>query len=324
MDTPADFWTVVLNTATTLSDRVGQELLGYFGQVTPQEKEDGSLITQADRWADGALRAGLAAQFPDHGLLTEETLGAFPDRDWCWVVDPLDGTTNFARKIPIWGISLGLLYRGWPVFGYVAIPPLGESFYGFYPGETGLEMPTGAFQIRQTATPETQADSPPPELKTPPCPLSPVPSSLSPNSKLKPQNSKLPPTPLHVFQGELTKNHLFSFCTRSIHHLRLSPDATPDTPPFPCKIRMLGVATYNVLTIASGLCIGGIEATPKVWDIAATWVICQAAGATWHSLKQSPFPLKAGEQYHSASYPCLVLGNGAWQAQFLDLFAPEV
>jgi len=87
---------------------------------------------------------------------------------------------------------------------------------------------------------------------------------------------------------------------------------------------MLGVATYNVLTIASGLCIGGIEATPKVWDIAATWVICQAAGATWHSLKQSPFPLKAGEQYHSASYPCLVLGNGAWQAQFLDLFAPEV
>lgn len=101
MDTPADFWTVVLNTATTLSDRVGQELLRYFGQVTPQEKEDGSLITQADRWADGALRSGLAAQFPDHGLLTEETLGAFPDRDWCWVVDPLDGTTNFARKIPI-------------------------------------------------------------------------------------------------------------------------------------------------------------------------------------------------------------------------------
>ena len=310
MDTPADFWTVVLNTATTLSDRVGQELLSYFGQVTSQEKEDGSLITQADRWADGALRDGLAAQFPDHGLLTEETLGAFPDRDWCWVVDPLDGTTNFARKIPIWGISLGLLYRGWPVFGYVAIPPLGESFYGFYPGKTGLEMPTGAFQIRQTAQPETQEDS----LGQETCPL---PYPLSPNSTLKIQNSKLSPTPLQVFQGELTKNHLFSFCTRSIHQLRSSPDA----PPFPCKIRMLGVATYNLLTIASGLCIGGIEATPKVWDIAATWVICQAAGATWYSLKQSPFPLQAGEQYHSASYPCLVLANGAWQAQFLELLA---
>jgi myo-inositol-1(or 4)-monophosphatase len=75
----------------------------------------------------------------------------------------------------------------------------------------------------------------------------------------------------------------------------------------------------NLLTIASGLCIGGIEATPKVWDIAATWVICQAAGATWYSLKQSPFPLQAGKQYHSASYPCLVLGNGDWKAQFLDL-----
>jgi myo-inositol-1(or 4)-monophosphatase len=318
MNTSADFWTVVLNTATTLSDRVGQELLAYFGQVTPQEKEDGSLITQADRWADGALREGLAAQFPDHGLLTEETLGAFPDREWCWVVDPLDGTTNFARKIPIWGISLGLLYRGWPVFGYVAIPPLGESFYGFYPGETGLEMPTGAFQIRgqgalgqgqETLGQETCLL---PELGQETCPL-----PESPHSKLNTQNSTLTPTPLSVFQGELTKNHLFSFCTRSIHQLQVPPAA----PPFPCKIRMLGVATYNLLTIASGLCIGGTEATPKVWDIAATWVICQAAGATWYSLKQTPFPLQAGEQYHSASYPCLVLANGAWQAQFLELLA---
>lgn len=277
------FWLEVLGTALHLSDRVGQELLNYFGQVTPQEKEDGSLITQADRWADGALREGLAAQFPDHGLLTEETLGAFPHGDWCWVVDPLDGTTNFARKIPIWGISLGLLYRGWPVFGYVAIPPLGEYFYGFYPGETGLKMPSGSF--RGTFQPPGTSSDPILEA----------------------------PQPLEVFRGELTYNHLFSFCTRSIHQLRLAPETS-----FPCKIRMLGVATYNLLTIASGLCVGGIEATPKVWDIAATWVICQAAGATWHFLKQSPFPLKAGDTYHRSSYPCLVLGNPAWKDPFLD------
>ncbi|MEY2978275.1 MAG: hypothetical protein RLZZ435_2414 [Cyanobacteriota bacterium] len=276
------FWTEVLDTVTLLSDRVGQELLNYFGQVTPQEKEDGSLITQADRWADRALRDGLAAQFPDHGLLTEETPGAFPDRDWCWVVDPLDGTTNFARKIPIWGISLGLLYRGFPVFGYVAIPPLGENFYGFYPGETGLDLPRGAFHTFNEKAHKEKA-------------------------------------PLQVFQGEFTKNHLFSFCTRSIHQLQLPPQA----PPFPCKIRMLGVATYNLLTIASGLCIGGIEATPKVWDIAATWVICQAAGATWHSLQETPFPLQAGVQYHAASYPCLVLANPAWRDQFLKSLRPK-
>ena len=269
------FWNAVLTTATTLSDRVGQELLGYFGQVSPQEKDDGSLITQADRWADQALRDGLAAQFPDHGLLTEETLAPFPDREWCWVVDPLDGTTNFARKIPIWGISLGLLYRGWPVFGFVAIPPLGEQFYGFWPGQTGLDLTPAAFHRT------TRGEQ-----------------------------------PLQVFSGEVTKNHLFSFCTRSIHQLQMPPAGAP----FPCKIRMLGVATYNLLTVASGICVGGIEATPKVWDIAATWVICQAAGATWMSLKSDPFPLQPGQECHDAAYPALVVA----QPDLVDRFLPLV
>ena len=269
-DLPATFWNDVLTLSQDLSDRVGAQLLDFFGQVQAQEKADGSLITQADRWADEALRNGLASAFPDHGLLTEETPGAFPQCDWCWVVDPLDGTTNFARKVPIWGISLGLLYRGTPVFGSVAIPPLGEHFYGFWSGESGLPVTSGAFWSRQGQD----------------------------------------PMPLQVFSGDFTKNHLFSFCTRSIHQLKTEPR-------FPCKIRMLGVATYNLLTVANGICVGGVEATPKVWDMAATWAICQAAGATWIHLAENPFPLLPGKDYHSASYPALVLANGEWRDRFL-------
>jgi myo-inositol-1(or 4)-monophosphatase len=193
-------------------------------------------------------------------------------------VDPLDGTTNFARKIPIWGISLSLLYRGWPVFGYVAIPPLRESFYGFWPGETGLDLTPRAVHRTLTASGLVKEE-----------PLQALPGST-----------------------DLSPNHLFSFCTRSIHQLQLPPDA----PPFPCKIRMLGVATYNLLTIANGMCVGGIEATPKVWDIAATWVICQAAGATWTFLKTAPFPLQAQGDYHHLSYPTLVLAQSAWEPHF--------
>lgn len=303
MNYSPDFWAAVLTCAETLCDRVGQELLQFFGTVQPQQKEDGSLVTQADRWADQALREGIHQFFPHHGLLTEETEGAFPSGDWCWVIDPLDGTTNFARKIPIWGISLGLLYRGWPVFGYVAIPPLGENFYGFWAGETGLNVPTGAFSQISPNSPNAQNS----------------PNSPNPNSRQDKQ-------PLQVFQGEFTPNHLFSFCTRSIHQIHpFSPSSGIESnnleqknTPFPCKIRMLGVATYNLLTVASGVTIGGVEATPKVWDIAATWVICQAAGACWIFLQDQPFPLNSGESYHRPSYPSLVLGSDRWQAVFSD------
>ncbi|MDZ4871200.1 MAG: 3'(2'),5'-bisphosphate nucleotidase CysQ [Chroococcidiopsis cubana SAG 39.79] len=77
--------------------------------------------------------------------MSEEGETIFPDAEWCWVIDPLDGTTNFTRGLPIWGISLGLLYRGTPVFGYVHLPPLGQSFHGFWAGDSGLATPTGAF-----------------------------------------------------------------------------------------------------------------------------------------------------------------------------------
>jgi myo-inositol-1(or 4)-monophosphatase len=60
-------------------------------------------------------------------------------------VDPIDGTTNFTRGIPIWGISLGLLYRGTPVFGFVYLPCLKQSYYGYWYGETGLTGPEGAY-----------------------------------------------------------------------------------------------------------------------------------------------------------------------------------
>ncbi|WP_275949814.1 inositol monophosphatase family protein, partial [Vibrio cincinnatiensis] len=85
--------------------------------IPAQRNADGSLVTVDDLWSDQELRQRIAVQFPDHGVLTEENAHIFPANDWCWIVDPIDGTTNFARGIPIWGISLGLLYRGTPVFG---------------------------------------------------------------------------------------------------------------------------------------------------------------------------------------------------------------
>ena len=140
-----DFWNRVLTFAQSITETVGAKLLEDFGHAQADLKDDGSLVTASDRWSDDVLRQAIHQTFPDHGVLSEEVEHIFPDTDWCWIIDPIDGTTNFTRGIPIWGISLGLLYRGVPVFGYVAMPPLEQTFYGYWPGESELEMPTGAF-----------------------------------------------------------------------------------------------------------------------------------------------------------------------------------
>jgi myo-inositol-1(or 4)-monophosphatase len=284
----SNFWLDVCQFAHGLTQQVGQQLMMDFGTIVPQplitpetpgnspqsivvaqEKSDGSLVTRCDRWADQALRGAIAQRFPDHGLLSEETPGAFPATDWCWIIDPIDGTTNFTMGLPVWGISLGLLYRGTPVFGCVHFPPLGQTFHGFWPGTSGLDLAPGAFCNHQ---------------------------------------------PIQVSAAPLSPNHLFSFCTRSVLGLQQEPACHL---PLPCKVRMIGVATYNLITLAQGTVLAAVEASPRVWDIAAVWVIVQGAGGQWISLERSPFPLIPGENYHPIPYPTLALARSSLAPQFL-------
>ncbi len=270
-DFGADFWTVVLDFAQAVTLRVGEQLRQEQG-VEAEAKADGSLVTRCDRWADAELRAAIAQQFPTHGLLSEEAEHIFPATDWCWIIDPIDGTTNFARGLPLWGISLGLLYQGTPVFGYVHMPPLRQSFHGYWPGSTSLPAfalptPTGAF---------------------------------------------LNGVPIHTSSESPSPSHFFNLCARSTAILRQ---------PLPAKVRMLGVSTYNLLTVAAGWALGGVEATPKIWDIAAVWAIVQAGGGVWQSLDPDPiFPLTIGKDYSQRAYPTLVVS----QPCVLAIFQPLV
>jgi myo-inositol-1(or 4)-monophosphatase len=104
-------------------------------------------------------------------------------------------------------------------------------------------------------------------------------------------------------------NYFFSSCSRSLEAM--------GTAKFPCKLRMLGVATYNLLTVATGATLAAVEATPKVWDIAAVWVILQAAGAMDSPAGSSKFfPLQPNQNYGDRSFPSLVIG----QKNFLPTF----
>ncbi|NDJ15689.1 inositol monophosphatase family protein [Myxacorys almedinensis] len=265
-----DFWTTIQSFAESTTHRIGTQLLKDVGHATASEKADGSLVTQSDRWADAELRRAIAHTFPDHGVLSEEVEHIFPDTEWCWIIDPIDGTTNFARGLPLWGISLGLLYRGTPVFGYVYLPPIQQSFHGFWRGTSDLAMPSGAF---------------------------------------------LNNAPIRASQAALSHHEFFNICARSVSLLKS---------PFPAKIRILGVATYNLLSVGAGITLGSVEATPKIWDIAAVWVIVQAAGAVWHSLESEAsepmFPLTVGNDYTERSFPTLVVSY----LDLIPIFEPLV
>lgn len=260
-------WQHILTVAETATTVVGAQLLKDFGKATAEEKADGSLVTQSDKWADGELRRRLQKELPTHGVLSEEDSHIFPAQDFCWIIDPIDGTTNFTRGVPLWGISLGLLYKGTPVFGHVYMPTLDQRFHGFYMGSSGLDGPRGAF---------------------------------------------LDGAPIHTSSAAAAGSQFFSLCARSLKVLQN---------PFPCKIRMLGVATYNLLTVAAGISLGAVEATPKIWDIAAVWVITQAAGGVWTPLGEVDiFPLEIGTDYGSHPFPTLLSAR----QDLTELFRPLV
>ena len=248
-----------------LTQQVGDRLLSDFEQARVAiAKDDGSLVTKSDRWADAYIKAALEQEFPEYGVLTEESNQTLGDQEWTWVVDPLDGTTNFARGIPIWGISIALLHHGTPVFGYVAMPPLRQNIYGWiddWINETGDRGGSAAFfNDTPIHLPE----------------ISPDPDALS--------------------------NYFFSACSRSLEKMGRSK--------FPFKLRILGVASYNILTVAIGSTMGAIEATPKIWDIAAVWVILKAIGAVWVPLEASHiFPLQTGQDYSQRNFPTLVVSH---------------
>ncbi len=119
--------------ALAIAKEAGQLLLERFGRLTGAEisrKGPRDLVTAADRDAEALIVRRLSAEFPDHGILAEEgTRTDAPTRP-TWIVDPLDGTTNFVQGIPLFCVSIGLVEDGQPVLGVVHAPALGQTFWG--------------------------------------------------------------------------------------------------------------------------------------------------------------------------------------------------
>jgi len=97
--------------------------------VSFKNKSSINLVTETDQAADRLIRGIILKAFPDHDLLTEESLPTEKRSAYKWIVDPLDGTTNFAHHFPQVGISIGLEYKGKIILGGVYDPFRDELFW---------------------------------------------------------------------------------------------------------------------------------------------------------------------------------------------------
>ncbi len=234
--------------ATQLARQAGILLMDYFKPTGTRVnlKSDHSVVTEADLAVDHLIADAIRTAYPEDGLLSEElqtTLGE--NVSIVWIVDPLDGTTNFSLGLPIWGVCIARLVEGYPDSAVVYFPALDE----LCTAETGK----GAFRNGE-----------PIQVK--------------------------PPTPDQP-------TAFFSCCTRT--HRKYVVDLR-------YKTRILGSASYTWCAVARGAAIIGFEATPKIWDIAAGWLLVNEAKGVIETFDGSqPFPLTPGFDYRQQNFPTL-------------------
>lgn len=223
-----------LRFASELAAECGLAAAGQFGESISRRKGDGTLVTKTDEMVDVLITQRINAAYPSHAILSEEQSTIYDGADeYTWVVDPLDGTTNFARGLPIWGVSIALLHCGAPVVGVVDFPLLREQY----------TTCTGGGAQRNGQAIATAAGVP------------------------------------------VDDQQFIMKCTRTDRQYELRS---------PLKIRVMGSAAYHICKIADGSALAGVEATPKIWDVAAAYLILVEAGGLMTAANGDPiFPLAA-------------------------------
>jgi myo-inositol-1(or 4)-monophosphatase len=111
--------------------KVGAMQRGNLGRqdlLTDRKSTRIDLVTEIDRLSDDAIVGFLQQEYPDHTILAEESGESGHDSQYRWVIDPLDGTTNYAQGLPIFAVSIALEHRQEPVLAIVYEPVTDEMF----------------------------------------------------------------------------------------------------------------------------------------------------------------------------------------------------
>ncbi len=242
----------------SLFDLVSYRQLKDFGNISAKNKSDGSLVTNCDLWSDKKIVESLSIIAPNEGVLSEEGGKLVPKTNAYWIVDPLDGTTNFAAGIPYWSISVARFTDGKPQSSFLIIPTLKKKFVAIKGKGVWLN-----------------------------------------NKKVAIKNNQ--------------KSECVSLCSRSIKILQKKPNSI-----FPGKIRLLGVSSLNLTSVALGQTFGAIESTPKIWDIAAAWLLLEELNCSIEWLEMNPLHLSAEQDLQDTNFPLIA----AWTEEKIKVLRP--
>lgn len=245
MNTPLQFATqLAQETGKLLSNRF--KLQGTIGTL----KADRTVVTEADHAANQLICNAIREAYPEEEIISEESNTIIEGSDNpVWVIDPLDGTTNFSLGLHIWGVSIGRLVDGMPDSAAIYFPLLGE----LYTARHGQ----GAF-------------------------LNDTPIRVKPLEKDQP--AAFVALSSHTFKGYQIK--------------------------FRYKARVLGSACYDLCMVARGAAIIGFLAKPKIWDLAAGWLVLEEAGGVVETHDDAkPFPISPHIDYEEDFYPTMMAAD---------------
>lgn len=125
----------LVNTATNAALASGDKIVKYLGYLADSDikfKRERDMVTEADRLSEDIIFTKIRQAFPEHDILLEErglVRGCASDAlGYKWVIDPLDGTTNFAHGIPVFAVSISVVHWDTPVIGVIYDPVSRELF----------------------------------------------------------------------------------------------------------------------------------------------------------------------------------------------------
>ncbi len=122
----------LINEVCVLAREVGKFQLEEISNVSSEhiiEKELNSLVSFVDKESEKILVAGLRDLLPSAGFITEEDTVVDEAKEYTWIIDPLDGTTNYLNRIPHFAISIALMYNDTLLAGVVHDPSMDECFH---------------------------------------------------------------------------------------------------------------------------------------------------------------------------------------------------
>jgi len=113
------------------TNEAGKIILDYFDGAFKIDHKDGinNLVTEVDKHSEKKIIEVIRAAFPGHSIISEEVGELKKDSEYEWIIDPIDGTVNFAHGIPICCVSIGLLHKGGMLMGTVFNPMMNEFFF---------------------------------------------------------------------------------------------------------------------------------------------------------------------------------------------------